>query len=172
MFATALKTSEREDWNTPDEVLAPVRAFAGDDGIRLDPCGNAHSIVGAKLEYRLDRGDDGLKESWWGRKGDLQHGVVYVNPPYGRGVVLWLAKADTEHEDGVDDIFVLTAARTDTAAFQEHGFRATAICFWKGRITFRGATAPAPFPTAMLYWGSHVYRFGDVFSKYGHVVLP
>jgi hypothetical protein len=55
-------------------VLDRVRRI---DPIGLDPFSNAQSIVGAKREFRLDRGEDALRLDWRG------YGLVYANPPFG-----------------------------------------------------------------------------------------
>jgi hypothetical protein len=51
--------------------------------------------------------DDGLSLPW--------HGTVFVNPPYGRQLPAWIAKAHAEVEQGNARLVVaLIPARTDT----------------------------------------------------------
>lgn len=85
-------------------------------------------------------GTDGLHGSWGGRR-------VFCNPPYGRWVERWLAKA-REAELAV----YLLPSRTDTRWWHDHAMRADEIRFLRGRLTFRGATAPAPFPSVVLVY--------------------
>lgn len=158
--AKALMTSVRPDWRTPANVLELVRQVGP---IGLDPCSGPGSIVGAKTEWSLENGDDGLANSWAG------HGLVYVNCPYGREIVQWVDKCDREGS-GIDcEIIALLPARTDAKWFQRLWY-AQALCFWKGRIRFLGAPASAPFPSVIAYWGPHWNRFARVFGDSGRVI--
>ena len=148
--------SERQDWNTPGEVLRIVRAF---DCIGLDPCSNAGSIVGAQTEWRLERDGDSLARDWRG------YGLVYCNPPYSHHLRAWLAKCSTAHAE----IIALTPARTDTVWWQDYAATADAICYWRGRLKFLGADNCAPFPSASCYWGPRVARFVEMFKPVGLV---
>ena len=161
-----LMASERPDWNTPQVIVSMVfRFFDGDPD--LDPCSNASSIVGAKMMWRLEDGQDGLARSW------EDHGTVYVNPPYGREIWGWIKKCFNEWVRGnVEQVIALVPARVDTRWFAECWETARAICFWRGRLTFLGAPAPAPFPSALVYWGANQDRFREVFGPRGHVVQP
>ena len=72
----------RTDWLTPGEVVDVVEeAFGG--RVDLDPCGNKHSLVGARHQYLLPH-KDGLHSPWMGK--------VFVNPPFDN-VGDWLEKA-------------------------------------------------------------------------------
>lgn len=150
----------RDDWNTPDSVLNPVRGFFGGE-VDLDPCSNATSLVRAETEYRLpDR--DGLKEPWFGG--------VFVNPPYGRGIGPWLDRCAEAHTRWDAEVVALVPASTDTKYFQRALDTADAVCFWAGRIRFVGAPQGAMFPSALLYWGHHSGRFQQCLSQHGAVV--
>jgi hypothetical protein len=65
------------------------------------------------------------------------------------------------------EIVTLVPARTDTRAFRALVRGAAAVCFWRGRITFRGAAAGAPFPSAIVYHGWRPERFVEVFADAG-----
>ena len=116
---------------TPPAVRAALDAeFALD----FDPCPLDSSVtVGTPLF-----GTDGLFVSWAGRR-------VFCNPPYGRGIVAWLAKG-AEAECAV----YLLPARTDTAWWHEWAPKASEIRFLKGRLKFGGAKCGAPFPSVVL----------------------
>lgn len=182
MNTAAMFSSEWDDWNTPEQVLAPVRAFNGGP-IGLDPCSNADSIVNALREYRLDRGEDGLVLTWAG------FGLVFFNPPYGDEIGPFMRRADAFGGAGVE-IFALVPNRTDTAWYQDNVFNVAAKLEWAGRLvhprgrpdrrqlTLLGAgdvpVAPpesgsAPFPSAILYWGPRARRFEQFFSPFGRV---
>jgi hypothetical protein len=176
-----LYSSEFDDWCTPEEVLAPIREFnEGPPG--LDPCGNAQSIVRAVREYRLDRGEDGLRLTWRG------FGLVFGNFPYGDAIAAFMRRADRFAAESVE-ILALVPNRSDTAWYQDNVSNVAAKLEWRGRLVHpRGVSdspqvslfpvdgpppAPgsgtAPFPSALLYWGHRARRFADVFAPYGKV---
>jgi hypothetical protein len=65
------------DWCTEDKYVDCVHeTFDGTPD--LDPCSNPHSRVGAKRQYMLQTGDDGLVDRWIGESG-------FMNPPFGKG---------------------------------------------------------------------------------------
>jgi phage N-6-adenine-methyltransferase len=131
--AGVLFSSAREAWGTPEALY---RALDEEFGFDLDPCPLSDP---AKAGLPLF-GTDGLHDSWAGRR-------VFCNPPYGRGVVRWLAKARE-----ADVAVYLLPARTDTRWWHEHALAADEVRFLRGRLTFRGAPAPAPFPSVVLVY--------------------
>lgn len=157
----SMKSSVRQTFNTPEDVLRVIRRF---DAIGLDPCSNAASIVGAATEWRLERDGDSLTKDWTGR------GLVFCNPPYSRWLKKWMAKCSMSGAE----VISLTPARTDTTAWHSFASTAEAICFWRGRMTFLHATSCAPFPSALCYWpgasGSRVDRFEEIFREVGIVM--
>ena len=119
------------EWLTPPELVKQLGDFD------LDPCCPIDApFYHATNHYTII--DDGLSKEWKGR--------VYLNPPYGRGMELWLEKLKY-HGNGIALIF----ARTETKCFFEHIWHdADAILFVKGRIKFyhvsgvQGGTPGAP----------------------------
>jgi hypothetical protein len=109
------------EWLTPPELVKKLGKFD------LDPC----SPINAPFLHAINNfttNDDGLSQKWFGR--------VYLNPPYGRGMELWLEKLKF-HGNGIALIF----ARTETKCFFEHIWNdADAILFVKGRIRFYHVT--------------------------------
>lgn len=159
MLNTGMLSSKRSDWNTPLNVLELVREVAP---IGLDPCGNGDSVVDA--EVTLDGTTDGLASTW------QCHGLVYMNPPYGRTIGSWVAKCAYEANCGAE-IIALLPARTDARWFR-NVWTADRVCFWYGRLKFLGAPSSAPFPSAIAYWGERGKRFDRVFGDHGRVVRP
>jgi phage N-6-adenine-methyltransferase len=153
-------SSVDQGWETPEEVLELVRQMGP---IGLDPCTTDENPTGAE-DYYTDY-DDGLSQSWMG------FGLVYANPPYSRSLKPWTAKMAVEASRGVE-IVGLVPARTDTQWFQRNLLTCKAVCFWGGRLTFKGAPAPAPFPSCLPYWGSRVDLFAEIFCPHGWVVRP
>lgn len=113
--------SENQNWQTPDELYMALDA---EFHFTLDPCPNG--------------GTDGLIRSWKGER-------IYCNPPYGRGVRDWLAKAKE-----ADLAVFLLPARTDTRWWHEQAMNAIEIRFLRGRLKFKGAKQGAPFPSVIL----------------------
>jgi hypothetical protein len=164
----ALLKSDRVDWNTPANVIEAMCAFAGGQ-IGLDPCSNAQSIVNAAVEYRLDRGEDGLKLPW----ETPDYGLVFVNPPYGKEIKAWIQRCALYGAEGLD-VVALVPARVDTQWF-DICWRADQICFVRGRLTFLGAPHPAPFPSALVFWSQDQSRVGQFIAEtahLGHSVRP
>ena len=152
----ALLSSKRMDWNTPEEVLELVRKVAP---IGLDPCSNVTSKVKASAAWL----SGGLEVDWSG------FGLVYVNPPYGRELNEWSRKIVDESQRGVE-IIALVPSRTDTKWFQNMFNHRNLVCLWKGRITFEGAPAAAPFPSAVFYFGKRQRDFLMAFHGAGIIV--
>lgn len=154
----------RDDWETPPEILDLVR---GVSPVALDPCAARKQDTPSCVA--LDRG--GLEASWASCVGD-RDGLVYVNPPYSQ-LRQWLMKcADESHAESTLEIVALIPARTDTRAWHGSVSTADAVCFWRGRITFVGAQHPAPFPSALIYWGPRRYAFADAFAARGLIWMP
>ena len=119
------------EWLTPPELVKKLGDFD------MDPCSPIEApFLHAKINYTTI--DNGLVKEWIGR--------VYLNPPYGRGMELWMEKLKF-HGNGIALIF----ARTETKCFFEHIWNdADAVLFVKGRIKFyhvsgiQGGTPGAP----------------------------
>jgi hypothetical protein len=124
------RTDQKDEWITPPHVFEPLQPFD------LDVC---QPIVPpfqiAPKGFNIN--DDGLSQPW--------HGFVWCNPPYGTQTAIWLKKM-AEHNNGIALIF----ARTDTRMFHDYVFKADAILFIKGRLSFldvkgvKSGTAGAP----------------------------
>lgn len=156
----ALLSSVKMDYETPEVVLNLVRQWLGPIG--LDPCTSKANPCMARLY--LD--SVGLGTPW--ASTVFPHELVYVNPPYGRGIRLWVDKCIDEAVRGAE-IVLLVPSRTDTGWYAAADRHSNAKCSWLGRLTFRGALAPAPFPSALFYWGHRPYLFCHAFQKHGRV---
>jgi DNA N-6-adenine-methyltransferase (Dam) len=158
----------REDWRTPPEVIALLRALWGRRP-DLDPCAPRdvrHGFASGGYGGPAGTPGDGLAAAW-----AKEARTVYVNPPFG-GLAEWSEKCSSEARQGAE-VVLLLPARTDTRYWHESIATAQACCFWRGRMRFVGAPASAPFPTALVYWGHDVAGFRRVFSPFGMVVdLP
>ncbi|MGA2544574.1 MAG: DNA N-6-adenine-methyltransferase [Verrucomicrobiota bacterium] len=162
-----------QDWGTPKKYVNSVKKVFGGD-IHLDPCSNQHSLVGARVAYRLPQ-EDGLKESW-------DYPSIFVNPPYGidqeRGTSIkhWLYRCAAAHRQHSSEVIALVPVATNTGHWKNYVFgRAAAICFlYDTRLRFliegRDEGKGAPMSCAMVYWGRDYEKFFEVFSHSGAVV--
>ncbi|MDQ2787972.1 MAG: phage N-6-adenine-methyltransferase [Chloroflexota bacterium] len=153
--------SRTPEWYTEAHVIERVIRVMG--AIDLDPCSNPPPYnVPATLH--MSRTDGGLNQRW--------HGTVFMNPPYGRVLPVWMKKLAHERAEGrVTEAITLTPARPDTRWF-EVLWDADALCFWRGRLQFAGASSGAPFPSVVGYFGKHAARFATVFGDVGKVIYP
>ncbi len=160
MSIAVLHSSVKQDWQTPDEVLAIVRKVGA---IALDPCTVDDNPTGAVVVYTP--ADDGLRQSW-----ATDFGIVFVNPPYGRELPEWVVKAIAESRRCC--IVMLTPARPDTRWGQALMKHSVAQCWWRGRIKFRGAQHAAPFPNVFTLLGGDAKdraAFIAAFSQHGRI---
>ena len=159
----------RDDWKTPEHLIAKIEGFFG-GSIDLDPCASGDPIDHFATEniYATSPAAAdglGLDHPW-----NLDHVCAYVNPPYS-DMMRWAKKCATEAREAVEgEIIMLAPARTDTRWFTTCASSADAVCFYKGRIKFVGATAGAKFPSVLLYWGHRKKHFMTAFSDVGIVM--
>lgn len=129
--------NSRDDWRTPEVVLQRVRKLGH---IGLDPCSNLDNSTWAGIAYSGPDGNglDGLTESWQGALASLSTydglGLVFMNHPYSDSM-RWALKMAAEGLLGVP-IVGLVACRPDTAWWRVMCEDASAIAFWRSRITF------------------------------------
>jgi transcriptional regulator with XRE-family HTH domain len=112
-YIHAGNSSTSETWTTPKELLEPLYSVFG--VFDLDPCSptsNSRTApVRAKVHYTED--DDGLSLPWFG--------TVFMNPPYGRSLSRWTAKASAEVEQGNTEVVIgLLPARPDSLLASRH----------------------------------------------------
>ena len=138
-----LLSSARLDWETPPDLFAVLDA---EFHFTLDVAANP---ANAKCAVWFGPGspvgvEDALTAEW--------SGVVWINPPYGREIGRFVAKAHSEARAGHCTVVALIPARTDTEWWHEHVMRAGEIRFLRGRLQFVGAQHPAPFPSCIVIW--------------------
>ena len=111
---------ESIDWFTPPWITKRLGEFD------LDPCGNRDDLVDAKRSIIPPA--DGLVEKWSGR--------VWMNPPFGVGVLdKWFGRF-IEHGNGV----AILPARVETNLWQDMIFaRCDAAFFFRRRVQYIGA---------------------------------
>jgi phage N-6-adenine-methyltransferase len=128
-------SSDRDDWATPQALFDRLNRVYG---FELDVCATPFN---AKCQRYYTREDDGLAQDWapW---------RCWLNPPYGRTIGTWLAKAYTESQKGAF-VVALVPARTDTGWWWDWASRGE-VRFLRGRLRFGDGKGSAPFPSALI----------------------
>lgn len=143
MVSSALLTSKNENWETPKSYFDELNQkynftfdLAASDDDHKTPC-----------YYTVS--DDSLSKPWHELPGNL-----FLNPPYGRQLKLWIKKAYEESLLKTDgSIVVLIPSRTDTSYWHDYIFGKANITFIRGRLKFEldGISGDAaPFPSALV----------------------
>jgi len=133
-------------WTTPlDLAQALASAVGGSFDLDAASPGPSASPIPARRHYTM--ADDGLTQPW--------RGVVFLNPPYGRAVAQWIAKASTEVSDSRAHMVVaLLPSNTDTAYWHDHiEGHAAYRRFLRGRLRFGNAENGATFGSVIVVWG-------------------
>ena len=139
-----LMRADRNDWGTPAHVFGALhREFR----FTLDGAAN------------MD-GSNALLRRWCGDvdHADWRRERVYCNPPYGRAQRAFVDRARTAAL-----AVLLLPARPDTRTWHEAIFPfAREVRFVQGRLRFRGAAHPAPFPSCVVVWRGDRDRQGPL----------
>lgn len=130
----ALMSSDKDNWETPQWL------FDKYDSIYHFTLDAASSDKNAKTEKYYTAKENGLVQPW--------EGVVWRNPPYGKGIGKWVQKAYEESRNG-STVVCLLPARTDTAWFHDYCTKGK-IEFLRRRIRFSGSNYDAPFPSMVV----------------------
>ena len=134
-------SSGKDEWETPDDFFAELDATFHFD---LDACASPHN---AKCSRYFTKNDDALKQRW--------NGTVFLNPPYGRKIAAFIRKAYQESLLG-STVVCLVPSRTDTHWWHRYAMFGERFHL-RGRLWFKGAKAPAPFPSAVvIFWSGRL----------------
>ncbi len=151
------------EWYTPPIYIEMARRVLGK--IDLDPASNEVAQAWIQATKYFSAADDGLKQSW--------HGRVWCNPPYGRGVKRWLAKAIDSYQSGDVDAAIVLLNHTRAIWYKDLREQVPAVCEVGKRIAFLDATGvPQGSPrynNDFLYLGPNVELFQEVFKPLGKV---
>ena len=131
-------SSKTGEWATPQDFFSKLDWRFGP--FDLDPCASPHNTKCANF---YTEPEDGLSKDWEGHS-------VFVNPPYGRGIERWIAKAYKESQKDNTKVVMLIPARTDTRYWHDYVMKASEIHFVKGRLKFGDSDNSAPFPSAVV----------------------
>lgn len=138
MITKGLFTSNKEDWETPQNLFDQLNE---EFHFTLDA---AASPENAKCEKYFTKEDDALKQEWG-------NNVIWCNPPYGRQIEKFVEKAFyTWLRFPRSVVVMLLPARTDTKWFHEYIYNKAEIRFLKGRLHFSNSKNAAPFPSMIV----------------------
>lgn len=136
----------RIDWATPQELFD---AYDAEFGFVLDVCASADN---AKCERYFTIEQDGLRQVW-------APGPCWMNPPYGREIGRWTAKARRAGEAGIT-VVGLVPARTDTAWWHDDVMGQRGVLpSWPGSVQ-RRRTRTVPVSNRCVGWANN--RRGEV----------
>lgn len=143
-----LMSSAKHTWGTPPDFFAALhREF----GFSVDAAANSTNHLLPRWYGPGGEREDALTEPWDAAE------TYWCNPPYGSQQAAFVAMGYNHMCVGGTSAFLLPA-RTDTRLF--HGlvwnrdmhkpYAGIEVRFIKGRLTFVGADAPAPFPSMVV----------------------
>ena len=145
--ATKGDDAPNAEWETPEDLFQALDAEFHFD---IDA---AASEANAKCDFYITKEQDALNCDWSIPDNTLP-AHAWLNPPYGRGVKKWVAKAWQECVKG-NLVVLLLPARTDTEWFHQYIDKKAEVRFLKGRIRFVNSDTaepsdPAPFPSMIV----------------------
>jgi phage N-6-adenine-methyltransferase len=167
-FTESAASSSHECWTTPIWVLERLYAVVGGE-FCLDPCSPTKDRTRAPVRAKryFTKEEDGLSRPWKGK--------VFMNPPYGRSISDWVAKAAAEATSGrAEPVIALVPARVDTSWWHNSVVAAGAsVTMFRGRLAFGGeGGTTAPFPSALVLWSrdeEHAERLRVEFPDAWHI---
>lgn len=134
MLASSKPDFDRNAYGTPEYILQAVRESFDFHRISMDPASNAKAQERVRAECWFGEGspfgDDGLSFVW--------HGRVFLNPPYGKGLILPFAEhlAGKDSAGGVTAQAVLVNLDPSTGWFRVFTGCSTHIVLLDKRVAF------------------------------------
>lgn len=137
-----LHSSKKQDWQTPLELFSKVNEIFQ---FTLDCASQEENRM-----CRCYRSAESPAE--WNADNEV---ALWLNPPFSPTKLCRSLVEDVISKAEISEIpaVILLPARTDTKLWNEVIFRKCVVWFLGGRLTFVGAPAPAPFPTALCVAG-------------------
>lgn len=168
-------SSVEHGWITPSYLLAMACEVM--NNIDLDPAScdaamNYHKKNGVIISKYYTPETNGLAQAW--------RGNIWLNPPFGRGkqAGVWVDKLISEYEDRkhTQQAIVLVKAAIGYNWFSDL-LKKYPICLLYTRPSFIDPYTLEPAKSgrirhgiALIYMGSHINRFANVFSSEGRVI--
>ena len=142
----AYKSSLDDTWTTPRDLFKTLdREFS----FGLDAAALQSSTLVPNNWYGPDHPYEDRRDAFtcnW--SVDCHSWAIWLNPPYGRTIKAWMAKADEEAGRG-STVVCLVPSRTDTSWWHDHCIKHE-VRFLRGRLKFGNQNNPAPFPSALV----------------------
>lgn len=140
------KSSQVDTWTTPkDFYLELNNEFDfGLDAAALE----SSSLVPSNWygpDHPIKERRDAFECFW---VNDAKGKTIWLNPPYGKTINKWMAKANEEGKRG-GVIVCLVPARTDTKWWHSYCIQHE-VRFVRGRLKFGNQKNAAPFPSAVV----------------------
>ena len=164
------KNSGNEEWYTPPVFIEAARKAM--NGIHLDPASNDCAQEWIRAQRYFTKQNDGLRQRWMGN--------VWMNPPYGAGVVsAFVSKLIEEIDAGNVNraiVFVNNCTETKWAQSLLSHSSLTGICFPRRRVRFidknREKSKGSPIQGQMVI-GLKVCKFDfhQHFGGFGSVLI-
>lgn len=149
---TGLFSSASCEWSTPQYLFDELNQRYC---FTLDPCATKEN---AKCSMYFTKEDDGLQQKWSGR--------VFMNPPYGRDIGMWIRKAyDSVKNNDAELVVCLLPSRTDTKWFHEYCLKGE-ITYIRGRLKFGNSKVSAPFPSIIVVFKKPATDEPEDWAKY------
>lgn len=136
MMTNGMYTSNSEEWGTPQGLFNKLNK---EFNFTFDICASKEN---AKYPKYYTKEEDALKQKW--------EGVIWMNPPYGRKIGIWVKKAKEAATQRKATVVCLLPARTDTAWWHDYVMKANEIRLIRGRLKFGDGKGSAPFPSAIV----------------------
>jgi len=134
-MTSGMYSSNTSEWETPDWLFVKLD---NEFKFTLDSCA---TIDNAKVKNFISPDDDALIQPW--------HGRVFMNPPYGREIGKWVAKAYEEARTNAAVVVCLLPSRTDTSWWHDYCMKGE-LRFLRGRLKFSNSKNSAPFPSVVV----------------------
>jgi len=137
-------SSATPEWATPQDFFDAQNAI---HNFTLDPCCTHEN---AKCKKHYTQAENGLAQDWSGDR-------VWMNPPYGREIGIWMRKAYEESQRGAL-VVCLVPSRTDTAWWHDYAAKGT-VAFIRGGLKFLVADgSPGRPATKSVIEGRHAHN--------------
>lgn len=168
MVEKALFSSDRQDWETPQDLFDTLNKIFEFD---VDVCANE---TNHKCKKYFKESDDALSIPNWNKavtRPGWRRLMCWMNPPYKRTLQSWIDKIGEQVDRG-SAVVALVPARTETKWFQPL-WNADALIFVRGRLKFVGAKSSAPFPSVIAVFGRKLKRRErKALNEIGRVIIP
>lgn len=176
------RTLGRDDWMTPPALVGAVGAVLP---FALDAA--ASGAAAAKAPAWITPEEDALRTPWAGKLVGYQGAerLVWLNPPYGRGLPRWVARAEAQARDGQLFAVVLIPANTETEYWLKYVVFSPycwAVVFLTPRVRFvlpgggeaedDGPGAGSPKGSALLIYAPTERPMSGPAHVYWHTAAP